>query len=318
MGYTVIIKLPKKDMKLLEHLSHRIDKIVLSVAIAVLTLSLYLVYALNQHYTQKETIASLDTMLQFTRNMLDEEQQHALSLSVLLSQDRELLRAYFDHDRNRTFSIIQHKLESLQRMQGYTFEVQVHDRQLCTYLRSWDFTIQGEPLAGFREGLVIVRDQHHPLVSIEVGKRLNIKAISPILRHRRFEGSIEVIEGFAHLRKRLSEQGYHLYVLLDKKYLPIALTLQEAPILSEKFALVGTVRDVESFDALCAMSLDDLGSFGYFTSGKHLFGYFDLRNYHNDRLGYLLITPVNTVRFSAEARHSASSIQQSNKGVIIR
>ncbi len=318
MGYTVVIKLLKKEMKLLEHLSHRIDKIVLGVAITVLTVSLYLVYALNQHYTQKETIASLDTMLRFTRNMLDEEQQHALSLSVLLSQDRELLQAYFDNDRNRTFSIVQRKIESLQRMQGYAFEVQVHDRQLRTYLRSWDFAIQGEPLAGFREGLVIVRNQRRPLVSIEVGKRLNIKAISPILRDQKFAGSIEVIEGFAHLRKRLSEQGYQLYVLLDKKYLPIALTLREAPILSGKFVLVGAVRDSESFDALRSTPLDNLGSFGYFTGGKHLFGYFDLRNYHNDRLGYLLITPVDTVLFSAEVRHNASGTQQPDKGVIIR
>ena len=105
-------------MKVLEALTRRIDKIVLFFALAVLSVSLYLVYSLSRDYAQKETISSLDTMLTFTRNMLDEEQQHALSLSLLLSQDRELLGAYRADDRRRTFDVIAAKIERLERLQG--------------------------------------------------------------------------------------------------------------------------------------------------------------------------------------------------------
>ena len=72
-------------MKLFEALTGKIDKIVIVFALAVLAVSLYLVHTLSQDYQKKETIASLDTMLLFTKNMLEEEQQRALSLSLLLS-----------------------------------------------------------------------------------------------------------------------------------------------------------------------------------------------------------------------------------------
>ena len=305
-------------MRFTETITRKIDKIVLFFALAVLSISLYLVYNLSQDYRKKETITSLDTMLTFTKNMLEEEQQRALSLALLLSEDREVLDAYGANDRQRVFAIITRKIKRLEQMQGYHFEVQVHDRELKTYLRSWDFSIQGVPLASFREGLVLARKSGKPLVSIEVGKRLNIKAIAPILHNGRFQGSIEVIEGFGHLRKRLAEQGYRLYILLDKRYLSIATTLAHAPLVSGRYVLVGDVEDREGLDALGSASLDALGSFGYFTRLGHLFGYFDLRNYHNDRLGYLLITSVKRASPVEEVRHETSSVEINRSGVIIR
>ena len=257
-------------------------------------------------------------MLTFTRNMLDEEQRHALSLSLLLSQDHELLGAYRADNRRRAFDVIATKIERLERLQGYRFEVQVHDRDLRTYLRSWDFVIHGVPLASFREGLVRVKQTHKPLVSIEVGKRLNIKAISPILDKGRFKGSIEVIEGFGHLRKRLEEQGYHLYILLDTKYLPIATTLTRAPRVGSHHILVGSGEDEDGFVSLKERPLAGLGSFGYFTREGHLFGYFDLRNYRNDRLGYVLITSVHSVSFRQVAQHATPSTESNSTGVTIR
>jgi len=305
-------------MKLFEALTQKIDKIVLVFALVVLSVSLYLVHSLSRDYTQKETISSLDTMLTFARNMLDEEQRHALSLSLLLSQDRELLGAYRSGNRRRAFDVIAAKIERLERLQGYRFEVQVHDRDLQTYLRSWDFVIHGVPLASFREGLVRVKQTLKPLVSIEVGKRLNIKAISPILEEGRFEGSIEVIEDFGHLRKRLEEQGYRLYILLDTQYLPIATTLVHAPRVGSHYVLVGSGGDDDGFVSLKERPLVGLGSFGYFTREGHLFGYFDLRNYRNDRLGYVLIAPVHSISFHQVAQHATPSTESNGTGVMIR
>jgi hypothetical protein len=166
--------------------------------------------------------------------------------------------------------------------------------------------------------LVLVKQSKKPVVSIEVGKRLNIKAISPILHDEVFEGSIEVIEGFEHLRKRLAEQGYRLYILLNDRYLPIAKTLAHAPRVGGQYLLVGSVEDQGSFDALRSATMDALGSFGYFTHRGYLFGYMDLRNYHNDRLGYLLITSRNPVAFEQASRHETPRVINQKTGVIIR
>ena len=305
-------------MDLRETFAKKIDRLVLLFAFVVLAASLYLVYQLSQDYRRKDTIASLDTMLTFTKNMLEEEQQHALSLALLLSGDQQVRQAYQRGDRQKLFAIITDKLEQIHMYQGYRFDVQVHDRELKAYLRSWDFSAQGEPLAGFREGLVLAKKSRRPLVSIEVGKRLNIKAIAPMLEGGRFLGSIEVIEGFDHLRKRLAEQGYRLFVLMDARYLPVAITLRNAPEVAGKYRLVGPVEDPEMLAALGKAPLKKLGSFGYFTQDGYLFGYFDLRNYHNDRLGYLMITSYRNAVSVPAISHETPSVELNQSGVIIR
>jgi len=305
-------------MDLRETFTGKIDRLVLLFAFVVLAVSLYLVYQLSQDYHRKDTVASLDTMLTFTKNMLEEEQQHALSLALLLSDDQQVRQAYLSGDRRELFAIITDKLEQIRRYQGYRFDVQVHDRELKAYLRSWDLAQQGEPLAGFREGLVLAKKSRRPLVSIEVGKRLNIKAIAPMLEGDRFLGSIEVIEGFDHLRKRLAERGYRLFIVLDARYLPVATTLRDAPEVTGRYRLVGPVEDPEALAVLEKGPLDVLGSFGYFTQDGYLFGYFDLRNYHNDRLGYVLITSYREMLPVPAISHETSSVELNQTGVIIR
>ncbi|RUM67240.1 MAG: hypothetical protein DSZ05_03000 [Sulfurospirillum sp.] len=305
-------------MNIFETITGKIDKIVLIFAVVVLTASFYFVYTLSHSYAQKETVHSLENALLLTRNMLDEEQQHALSLSLLLSEDKTFLEAFYGDDRKKTFEIIREKLASLKKLQGYTFEVQVHDKNLHTFLRSWDFSIKGVPLASFREGLVLVKERKKPLVSIEVGKRLNIKAISPILKQGKFQGSIEVIEGFAHLREKLSEQGYALFILLDKEYLSVATTLTKHPLLENRFVLVNTHYDKNSYESLKNATLDQLGSYGYFTHSGYVFGYFDIRNFHGKRLGYFVIALQKSAPVALKARYESDVSAQNESEVIIR
>ena len=305
-------------MNIFEKINGKIDKIVLIFAVIVLAISFYFVYALNRSYAGNETVHSLENALLLTRNMLDEEQQHALSLSLLLSENKSFLEAFYQHDRKKTFDIIHEKLSSLQKLQGYTFEVQVHDQNLHTYLRSWDFSVKDIPLASFREGLVLVKERKKPLVSIEVGKRLNIKAISPIVKDGVFQGAIEVIEGFAHLRKKLSEQGYALFVLLDKKYLPIATTLKKHPCPGQEFVLVNSHYDARAYESLKNSSLDKLGGYGYFTNGGYAFGYFDIKNFHNDRLGYCMVALQKSVPGVSGVSFRSDAAEQNSSGVIIR
>lgn len=305
-------------MNLFEKFVGKIDKIVLTFTVVVLFTSLYFVYTLKESYSQKETLQSLDNALFLTRNLLEEEQQHALSLSLLLAQDRTFLAAFNNNKRKKAFEIIEQKIESLQKLQGYNFEVQVHDKNLHTYLRSWDYSVKNVPLASFRKGLVFVKKHKKPLVSIEVGKRLNIKAISPILKNGSFEGSIEVIENFEHLRKTLAEHGYALFILLNKKYLNIATRVQNNPLIFNKFALVNKSYDKHSFESLKKSKLQNLESSGYFTQDKYAFAYFSIKNFQNQNLGYFVIVFENSAPLMLKTHDEITTEEANSSGVIIQ
>jgi len=305
-------------LNLFEKFVGKIDKIVLTFTVVVLFTSLYFVYTLKESYSQKETLQSLDNALFLTRNLLEEEEQHALSLSLLLAQDRTFLAAFNNNKRKKAFEIIEQKIESLQKLQGYNFEVQVHDKNLHTYLRSWDYSVKNVPLASFRKGLVFVKKHKKPLVSIEVGKRLNIKAISPILKNGSFEGSIEVIENFEHLRKTLAEHGYALFILLNKKYLNIATRVQNNPLIFNKFALVNKSYDKHSFESLKKSKLQNLESSGYFTQDKYAFAYFSIKNFQNQNLGYFVIVFENSAPLMLKTHDEITTEEANSSGVIIQ
>ena len=305
-------------MNLFDRLIAKIDKIVFIFTVLVLSFSFYFVYTLQQSYSQKETLQSLDNALYLTRNLLEEEQQHALSLSLLLAQDKTFLEAFYNNERKKAFEIIEQKIESLQRLQGYNFEVQVHDKNLHTYLRSWDYSVKNVPLASFRKGLVFVKEYKKPLVSIEVGKRLNIKAISPILKNGSFEGSIEVIENFEHLRKALAEHGYALFILLNKKYLNIATRVQHNPLILNKFVLVNKSYDKHSFESLKKSNLQNLQSSGYFTQDKYAFAYFSIKNFQNQNLGYFVVVFENSAPLMLQTKDEITTNKANSSGVIIQ
>jgi hypothetical protein len=93
-------------------------------------------------------------------------------------------------------------------------------------------------LDAFRKGLLRVKETKEPFVSVELGKRLNIKAISPIFdEERNFIGSIEVIMDFKNIKQRLKKFNLSMIALLDKKYIDIAVDLKEHKQLGNYFVV---------------------------------------------------------------------------------
>lgn len=295
-----------------------LNKLALFVSIVVLSLFYYYIYVLNIDYEKENSIREIDNGLLFTKNLFEEEQRHALTISTLISQDAEFLKAYSENNRKNTFDIINRKIKDLNYIDGEEIEVQVHDKDANTYLRSWNYDIKDVPLSSFREGVVLVNKSKKRVVSIEVGKRLNIKAISPILKNNELIGSIEVIVGFKHLQNKLLAQGYTIFILLDKKYLNIATDLKDNLIIKDKFVLVNEVDDAEVINCLINCDLSVLGSYGYFQNKNISFGYFGLNNLHNEHIGYCVLAHKSQNTNPIKKHYIEHKSEQDIQGVIIR
>lgn len=265
-----------------------LDRLVLLFSLLILGAAFYSIYDYYLSNSRKETVQTLDNALLLTRNLLEEEKSRALSLSVMLSQDQSIISAFLHHDRAHLNDIIQKKIR-LEAQQGYAFDVQIHDPQVRTYLRSWDYNVTDLPLTSFRNGIIEVKETRKSLVSVEVGERLNIKAISPIIVQGRYVGSIEVIEGFSHLKHKLAEEGYTLFILLDKRFLAIATTLQGHPVLQNRYVLVNAGAETNAQNALRGSDLYRLGRYGYFSNESTAFGYLQIINLNNEAIGYFVI-----------------------------
>ncbi|MGD9554506.1 MAG: cache domain-containing protein [Arcobacteraceae bacterium] len=246
-----------------------------------------ILYVLMSHTHTNEQLSKLENSLNITRNMLEEQKRYALSLSILLSEDKEITQSFLQQNRQESFDIVNRKIQTLKTLQNSHFEVQIHHKNLSTYLRSWDFSKKDIPLEAFRKGLVKVKEEKKPLVSIELGKRLNIKAISPIIIDNEFKGSIEVIINFDYLFNELKQKGFTLFVLLDQTHLRIANELQKNPKIGN-YVLVNQANS----EKLATLELNDLKDYGYISNKECSFSYFSYYDLSNEHLGYIF-TGIN-------------------------
>ncbi|XOB61117.1 cache domain-containing protein [Campylobacterota bacterium DY0563] len=297
-------------MKIFDSKINRYIFLVLVITAIILS---FIFYKLTQIDKNENLLSQLENGLTTTRYLFEEQKRYALSLSLLLSQDQELKNSFLKKDRKQSFIIVNKKIHLLKKLQNSSFDVQIHNKDLTTYIRSWDFTKKDIPLESFRQGLVKVAKEKKPLVSIELGKRLNIKAISPIFNNNEQVGSIEVIIGFDYLENELKQKGYETFILLENSYLNIADTLIENKKI-QNYTLVNdnknNISSLEKFD------LKKLKDYGYFTSEKKAFSYFSIYSLNRKKLGYIIIALSNDDNIIIDNSYEKKRVIN-NSGIII-
>ncbi|RXJ69277.1 hypothetical protein CRV08_04510 [Halarcobacter ebronensis] len=273
----------------------------------------FIFYQLTLVNKTHNLINRLENSLTTTRYLFEEQKRYALSLSILLSEDKEILDSFVKHNRAESFDIVNRKIVLLKKLQNSQIDVQMHNSDLTTYIRSWNFSIKDVPLESFRYGIVKVHKDKKPSVSIELGKRLNIKAISALIKDDKMIGSLEVIIGFDYLENELKQRGLDTFILLQNSYLDIADTLKNN-IKIGNFTLVNDKN--KEIAALSKVDISKLKDYGYFTSDDKAFSYFSIYSFKREKLAYIIVSLSNKDNISIYNSYEKDRTIR-DKGVII-
>jgi hypothetical protein len=200
------------------------------VAFTTILLILFVFYNRYRVYYEEEKIDFyISKNIDILNDNLNFEKQYALSLSLFISQNQTIKKALHVNNQSLALKEIDKFLKEIRHSTGIdNIDIQVHTKDLEAFARNWDKSdYLGLKLGGFRKGLVEVKKNKKSLVSIELGKRLNIKAISPILdENQDFIGSIEIIMNFQNIEERLQKFDLEMLPLLDEKFINIAVYLK--------------------------------------------------------------------------------------------
>lgn len=260
----------------------KINKYLFVILIIASFFILVIFYFLNNLNSSNNLLNKLENSITTTKNLFEEQKRYALSLAILLSEDNEIIDSFIRQNREESFKIVNKKIKTLKQLQNSNVEIQIHNKNLTTYLRSWDISIKDVPLASFRQGLVEVIKKRKPIVSIELGKRLNIKAISPIIKNNQYLGSVEAIIDFEYLSQELEKKGYELFVLLNKANLDIASELKNNEKIKD-YVLVNKAN----IHHLNNLDLENLKDYGYISNKDYSFVYFSYYDFEDMHLGYI-------------------------------
>ncbi|MBD3831436.1 MAG: chemotaxis protein, partial [Arcobacter sp.] len=167
---------------------------ILLFIIVIITL-LYFLNKYNNIIHQNQIDILVSNKVEIVQNELTNQKNQALSLAILFSKNQNIIN---NLEQNRAKELKDELLKLINNIKTYTnqnsIQVQIHTKDLKVFVRSWEDKDSGLNLESFRKGLVKVKETKEPYVSNELGKRFNIKAISPIFNNNdEYIGTIEVI-----------------------------------------------------------------------------------------------------------------------------
>lgn len=230
--------------------------------VIVIIILLYFLFKYNKIIHQNQIDILVSNKVEIVQNELTNQKNQALSLAILFSKNQNIIN---NLEQNNPKELKKELLVLLDNIKKYTnqtnIQVQIHTKDLKVFVRSWEDKDIGLNLENFRKGLVKVKNTQEPFVSNELGKRFNIKAISPVFnKNEEYLGTIEVIMDYSDLKNRLKYLGIEIIPLLEKKYLKIAQNYKDNPLLDD-YIVIQEEYDKKFYDFL-------LENKGYLTTNK--------------------------------------------------
>ncbi|MEZ4694561.1 MAG: cache domain-containing protein [Aliarcobacter sp.] len=219
--------------------------------VIVIIILLYFLFKYNKIIHQNQIDILVSNKVEIVQNELANQKNQALSLAILFSKNQNIIN---NLEQNNPKELKKELLVLLDNIKKYTnqtnIQVQIHTKDLKVFVRSWEDKDIGLNLENFRKGLVKVKNTQEPFVSNELGKRFNIKAISPVFnKNEEYIGTIEVIMDYSDLKNRLKYLGIEIIPLLEKKYLKIAQNYKDNPLLDD-YIVIQEEYDKKFYDFL--------------------------------------------------------------------
>lgn len=189
------------------------------------------------------------------RTELKDEEEEALRFALILSENTGLRQALMSGDDENGFLLLKRMIDTVQNHTTTLVRAQVITADSAVFARSWDSDnlFSGMPLDTYRRDLEDVALHHKPRSSIEVGRRLGIKATVPMYENDELIGFVEVLQFFDQSTDFFHKFGIDLYVLLDDRFYNTAVLMQSNPTVA--WYLVGN-RRYNSFNLKVLQRLD--------------------------------------------------------------
>ncbi|AOO64099.1 cache domain-containing protein [Sulfurospirillum halorespirans] len=254
--------------------------------VLILTLG-FLIYRANHNLYIEDAKNSVESVLGLTQELISHEKQLALSIALMLSQNETLKEGYLKNDRALLFETLQSEISKIKHyLQIENLEVQLHTKEAKAYVRSWDFDDYGDDLSTFRKGITLLHQTKMPLVAIELGKRLNIKALCPIYAKNEFIGSLEIIISFDEIAQKLNAKKINFVILMDKELLEIGEWMKELTQI-DNYVIVSNSCPSGCINALNAIISTSTLEKGFARSNDALFGFTPLFDIEAKQVGYI-------------------------------
>lgn len=202
------------------------------ILVMVILLGLGIPYGLVQfdrirRQSLDRTVESLEITLS---DALRAKEDVWLTNALQIAANPLIQSAYLEGDREAAFEILTAYGDMFRANTNFN-NVQVHliDRDLRSFVKSWDVDSWGEELA-YSAAYAEVRRTEGPIVTMEASPNgLHLKGLFPVRVNGEFLGFVDFEDGLNSIKRDFKPNGIEFLYALDEGYLDIAASLEGAP-----------------------------------------------------------------------------------------
>jgi hypothetical protein len=239
----------------------------------------------------------MDQMRLTLGSQLKAHKMEDLRVALMLSKNQGLIDALENDDEDLGYKIISDIAQSVQKNTGARIRTQVITKELNIFARSWDDIYAGMPIGDYRTDLKYFKNHKTPRTSIEVGRRLGIKATVPVYKDGEFLGFVESISFFKAITDFFSSIGVDLYVLLDVKYTDTAVLMMQN-LTIDNYLLANRNYNYAHLQTLHSLNFKELRLSGVvYKDNKYVF-YENMRNGDGKIIGaFVFVLPERYLNY---------------------
>lgn len=248
----------------------------------------------------------LDQLTMELNDQLGTNQNEALKLAVAMSKNKALVDALENDDEDLGYTILSDMIKSIDTTSHSTIKAQIITNEYNIFARSWDNVYAGMPLGDYRTDLDYFKTHDTPRASIEVGRKLGIKATVPMYKEKKLLGFFEVIDFFEPITEYFRAQGIDLYVLMDDKYFNSAILMQDNLAIN-KYIVANKNYNAAHIAVLKSINFKQLKANRVIsTTGRHIF-YEPMHNGTGETIGaFVMILPDKYLEYFRDPEDNIS------------
>ncbi|MDF1883479.1 hypothetical protein JHD49_05940 [Sulfurimonas sp. SAG-AH-194-C21] len=265
-------------------------KIIIAFLI-LLSIILISTYYVQKTLKEQKIDAIMDQLSITLENQLETHMMDDLKTAISLSKNEALIEALDNDNEDLGYILLSDILDTIELNTDIHIRAQIITKELNIFTRSWDDIYGGMPIGDSRDDLGYFKTHKEPRSSIEIGRRLGIKATVPIYKNGELLGYVEVISFFKSITEFFSTLGVDLYVLLDFKHMDTAVLMTQNLAVCQSvvanrnynYSHIQTLQDIE----LKTLKLDGM----MYKDNKYIF-YENMYNGSSEVIGgYVFVLP---------------------------
>ena len=244
------------------------------VALFVLSLGVILLFVFYYQGEIKEQKINqiLDQLRLTLQQQLKSHEMDDLKVALLLSKNSALRDALENDDEDLGYKILYDITKTIQSNTNMHIRSQIITKELNIFARSWDDVYAGMPIGDYRTDLKYFKTHTTPRTSVEVGRRLGIKATVPVYKNGELLGYVEVISFFKEMTDFFRSIGVDFYALLDTKYTDTAVLMMQNLAINKDYLLANRNYNYTHIQTLDKIDFKKLKLNGVvYAEGKYIF-----------------------------------------------